>query len=91
MGVRVNVHSSKIMLTPIKVSVRTYVTYANCRTLNTSVRLLLSVQFRFTQLSPDPHKGFLEKDVLDPILSHTFAITKDTDTNIDANKSPSFF
>ena len=33
MSVRVNVRMSKIMRTPIKVSVRTYATYANCRTL----------------------------------------------------------
>ena len=33
MSVRVNVRMSKIMRTPIKVSVHTYATYANCRTL----------------------------------------------------------
>ena len=33
MGVRVNVRMFKIMCTPIKVRVRTYATYANCRTL----------------------------------------------------------
>ena len=33
MSVRVNVWMSKIMRTPIKVGVRTYATYANCRTL----------------------------------------------------------
>ena len=33
MGVRVNVRISKIIGTPIKVGVRTYATYANCRTL----------------------------------------------------------
>ena len=33
MSVRVNVRTSKIMRTPIKVAVRTYATYANCRTL----------------------------------------------------------
>ena len=33
MSVRVNVHMSKIMRTPIKVGIRTYVTNVNCRTL----------------------------------------------------------
>ena len=33
MSVLVNVRMSKIMGTPIKVVVRTYATYANCRTL----------------------------------------------------------
>ena len=33
MSVRVNVRMSKIMRTPIQVGVRTYATYANCRTL----------------------------------------------------------
>ena len=34
MSVLVNVHMSKIMRTPIKLGVRTYAKYANCRTLN---------------------------------------------------------
>ena len=33
MSVRVNVRMSNIVLTPIKLDVRTYATYANCRTL----------------------------------------------------------
>ena len=33
MSLLVNVRMSKIMGTPIKVGVRTYATYANCRTL----------------------------------------------------------
>ena len=33
MSERINVHISKIMRTPIKLGVRTYATYANCRTL----------------------------------------------------------
>ena len=34
MSVRVNVRTPKIMCTPIEVGVRTYATYANCRTLD---------------------------------------------------------
>ena len=33
MRVHVNIHMAKIMHIPIKVGVRTYVMYANCRTL----------------------------------------------------------
>ena len=33
MSVRVNVHMSKIMRTPIELGVHTYATYINCRTL----------------------------------------------------------
>ena len=40
MSVRVNVCMSKIMLTPIKVGVGTYITYANCRTLTEEARLV---------------------------------------------------
>ena len=32
-SVRVNAHMSKIMHTPIKIGLRTYATYTNCRTL----------------------------------------------------------
>ena len=37
MSVRVNVRIFKIMRTPIKVEERTYVTYANCRTLTRDI------------------------------------------------------
>ena len=40
MSVLVNVHMSKIMRTPIKLGVRTYAKYANCRTLNVFFFLL---------------------------------------------------
>ena len=36
MSVRANVRMSKIMCTPIKVGIRTYAMYANCRTLKLS-------------------------------------------------------
>ena len=39
MSVRVNVRMSKIMLTPIKVGVRTHATYASCWTLNYILRI----------------------------------------------------
>ena len=34
MSIRANVHMSKIMSTPIKLGVRTYLTYVNCQTLD---------------------------------------------------------
>ena len=40
MSVRVNVRMSKIMLTSMKVGVRTYMTHANCRTLTEEARLV---------------------------------------------------
>ena len=40
MSVRVNVRMSKILLTSIKVGVRTYMTYANRRTLTEEARLV---------------------------------------------------
>ena len=43
MSVRVNVRMSKIMHTPMKVVVRTYVTYANCQSL--TGRMLLPDYF----------------------------------------------
>ena len=45
MSVLVNVHMSKIMLTPIKLGIRTYATYANYRTLGFYTCYSLSSHF----------------------------------------------
>ena len=51
MAVRVNVHISKIMRTSIKVNVRTYATYVNCRTRNCfflqTGKLLVQFKYKF--------------------------------------------
>ena len=45
MSVCVNVRMSKIMLTPIKVGVRTYATYANCRIVTVLASCVFTVEF----------------------------------------------
>ena len=54
MSVRVNVRTSKIMCTPVKVGVRTYATYANCRTLSLTsyVHWILANQENYLQKKP---------------------------------------
>ena len=42
MSVRVNVCMSNIMCAPIKLGIRTYATYANCRTLQNLVEKVLN-------------------------------------------------
>ena len=50
MSVLVNVHMSKIMRTPIKLGVRTYAKYANCRTLNFFFFVIFSMNYNILQL-----------------------------------------
>ena len=59
MSVRVNVRMSKIMRTPIKGGVRTYATYANCRTHFfefARIRLILEVKYGGDPLSDVSHQ-----------------------------------
>ena len=60
MSVRVKVRISKIMRTSIKVGVRTYATYTNCRTLTIFLWLLLFLKGKARFKSRSAH--FAQKD-----------------------------